>query len=208
MRRHNGLRNRWASSNAGVPGVGRSNAPRSRTDAYTWLVRGGMSETDVEAAVRSVARTAEEHGCWLAGNETALRYALVDPILRGLGWDISSPRQCLPQFRLGHRGIIDYALFEPQGSVAVLVLTGTTPACLRAGRRRLESLARGMNRGMAVLTYGTMWEIYNLRVRSMKFRDKLVERLDLDRNMNVEPEDIAHALHRRIRQDLWWSDPP
>ena len=35
--------------------------------------------------------TSHEHGQWLAGNATAVRYALVDPILWALGWSTWLP---------------------------------------------------------------------------------------------------------------------
>ena len=45
-----------------------------------------MSVADVEGAVQLALRTVQEYGQWLAGNETAVRYALVDQILPSLGW--------------------------------------------------------------------------------------------------------------------------
>ena len=164
-----------------------------------------MSVTDVERAVRLVMANAQEHGRWLASNEAAVRYALVDPILWALGWSTWSPLQCLPRFDLGQRGFADYALFDPDGNVAVLVVVGTTTARRRSDRQRLMARARGMNRGMAVLTYGTLWEIYDLHLRVVRFSDKLVESLSLGRNIPEEPEEVAEALHHWLRQDLWWN---
>ena len=80
---------------------------------------------DVESAVRRVTRSAEEHGRWIAGNETALRYALVDPILWSLGWSTWLPAQCMPEPNLRQRGVAHYALFDPDGRIAVLVKIGT-----------------------------------------------------------------------------------
>ena len=59
-----------------------------------------MSVADVERAVRLVVANVQEHGRWLAGNETAMRYALVDPILWALGWSTWSPLQCRPNLDL------------------------------------------------------------------------------------------------------------
>ncbi len=44
-----------------------------------------MSIADVESAVRLVMANAQVHGRWLADDEIAVRYALVDPILWALG---------------------------------------------------------------------------------------------------------------------------
>ena len=67
--------------------------------------------------------------------------------------------------------------------------------------------ARGMNRGVAVLTYGTQWEIYDLYLRAMRFADKLVERLSLGWEGPDDPEEVARALQSWLRQDLWWNAP-
>ena len=107
-----------------------------------------MSVADVERAVRSVALTAQEHGHWLAGNGAAVRHALVEPVLWALGWETWSPLQCLLQYRLGHRGVVDYALFDSHERIAVLVLTGTMPARRVSDRMRLMARARGLNRGV------------------------------------------------------------
>ena len=164
-----------------------------------------MSVTDVERAVRLVMANAQEHGRWLAGNEAAMHYALVDPILWALGWSTWSPLQCLPRFDLGQRRLADYALFDPDGNVAVLVVIGTEPARRHSDRQRLMARLRGMNHGVAVLTYGTRWEIYDLHLRGLRFSDKLVETLFLDWDMPDEPEEIAQALHHWLRQDLCWN---
>ena len=166
-----------------------------------------MSVADVERAVRLVMANAQEHGQWLAGNETAVRYALVDPILWALGWSTWSPLQCRPNFDLGldRRGLADYALFDPDGNFAVLVAVGTVPARRRSDRQRLMTRARGMRQGVAVLTYGTRWEIYDLNLRTGRFSDKLTESLSLGGDVSDDPEEVAHALHYWLRHELWWN---
>ena len=165
-----------------------------------------MSAADVERAVRLVMANGQEHGRWLAGNATAVRYALVDPILWALGWSTWSPLQCRPDFRLGQRGPVDYALFDSDGNVAVLVVVGTVLARRRSDRQRLMAHARGMKRGLAVLTYGARWEIYDLNLRGLRFSDKLSESLFFGRDLSDDPAEVARALHYWLRQDLWWNE--
>ena len=176
--------------------------PRCGTDER-WLKT--MSVSHVERAVRSVMANAEEHGRWPAGNELAVRYALVDPVLWSLGWSTWSPLQCRPGFNLGQRGFADYALFAPDGNVAVLVVVGTEPMRRGSDRQRLMARARGMHRGLAVLTYGTRWEIYDLHIRGMRFTDKLVESLSLGWDIPDDPEEVARALYHWLRRELWWN---
>ena len=163
-----------------------------------------MSVADVENAVRLVARAAEEHGLWLAGNETAVRCAPVDPILWAPGWSTRSPLECRPNFNQGHHGLADYVLLDPYGDIAVLMVLGTAPAHRLPDRQRLMTLTRGTRGGVAVLTYGTVWEIYDLNLRVVRFRDKLVEGMILGRDA---PQDVANAPHHWLPQGLWWNAP-
>ena len=162
---------------------------------------------DVESAVRLVTRSAEEHGRWITGSATAVRCALVDPILWALGWSTWLPAQCMPELNLRQRGVAHYALFDPDGHVAVPVMIGTQPWRRSVDRRWLRTHVRGMNQGVAVLTYGTRWEIYDLHLRARCFADKMVAQLILGCDAPDEPRDVASALHRWLHRDLWWRDP-
>ena len=50
-----------------------------------------MSVEDVQRAVREVLQTMEKAEGLVGGNEWALRYAVIDPILLALGWRIQLP---------------------------------------------------------------------------------------------------------------------
>ena len=62
-------------------------------------------------------------------HETSTRYLIIGPILRGLGWDLSDPNECVVEYRVatGLRGTgegsgrADYALMDTRGDPAVLV---------------------------------------------------------------------------------------
>jgi predicted type IV restriction endonuclease len=49
-------------------------------------------------AIERVRERIERHGSKLSQNEMLTRYALVDPILRALGWDTEDPEQVVPEF--------------------------------------------------------------------------------------------------------------
>ena len=164
-----------------------------------------MSAEDVERAVRLVMENGQQHGQGLAGDEIAVRYALVDPILCSLGWSTWSPLQCRPNFKRNKRGVADYALLDPDGNIAVVVIVGTVPGRRRSDRERLRVLCRGMSRTVAVLTYGTRWEIYDLNLTAVRFSDKLAESLSFGGDVSHDPGEVAHALHYWLRQDLWWD---
>ena len=163
-----------------------------------------MGVTDVEETLWIVTDTAEEFTHRLNGHPTAVRCALVDPILWSLGWRTYLPGECRPDFGLGRRGQADYALFDREGAVAVLIEVGATYARRLQDRNRLAARLRGMTRGIAVLTYGWHWEIYDLSLRARRFDDKRVEELTLDFEPPEHLEGVARALYGWPARDQHW----
>ena len=80
----------------------------------------------------------------------------------------------------------------------------TTTARRRDHRFRLWQRIRGIIHGVAVLTYGWQWEIYDLSIRARSLDQKLVARLVLDPGANDSPQIVAHGLNRWIARDQWW----
>ena len=59
------------------------------------------------------------HGAELGASEIRTRYALIDPLLRELGWDTSDPSAVIPEYSSGS-GRADYALMST-GKPAIMV---------------------------------------------------------------------------------------
>jgi len=64
---------------------------------------------DIVELVNKLRSKIEKHGDLLQNNETLTRYALIDPLLRALGWDTEDPEQVVPEFTT-EAGRPDYAL--------------------------------------------------------------------------------------------------
>ena len=131
-----------------------------------------MSVKKVEKAINEVLKTADNFGVPEKGDQLARRYRFVDPILRALGWRIHSPDECRLGFGLGWRGVVDYALLDGEGWAGVLIDVETWPARRRQHRNVLWRRVRGMRGGIAVLTYGLEWEIYDLSLRARSLDGK------------------------------------
>lgn len=118
--------------------------------------------TDLIEAVRG---RIERHGSLLVENETRTRTALIDPILRALGWEISDPGAVVPQYDIGGRLLPGYALFaRHDDKPAALVETRRLGATLGDYRAQLiDDVARGKV-DYAVLTDGNDWELYDMRL--------------------------------------------
>ena len=106
----------------------------------------------------------EQHKDVLRGNETATRYALIDPLLTALGWDLSDPGQVRTEYNPdGDRRRSDYTMFtggdkkKPQlvieakklgTPISVEIIDQTITYCIREGIPHF------------VVTNGDDWEVY------------------------------------------------
>lgn len=72
--------------------------------------------------LQTVAQTATVHAAYLTGNEAATRAALVEPVLRALGWEIANPAMVRPAASPGAPFM--YQLCDETGAVRVVVGTG------------------------------------------------------------------------------------
>ena len=69
--------------------------------------------------VHTLSDRIDQHGSALRQSEALTRYALIDPLLRELGWDTSDPEMVIPEYRSGN-GRADYALMN-NSSPAMMV---------------------------------------------------------------------------------------
>lgn len=70
-------------------------------------------EHRLRRTIQSVRSLAQIHGIHLSEYETRTKYALVDPVLSTLGWDLANPAQVKLEFEI-EGGRVDYALFKPE----------------------------------------------------------------------------------------------
>ena len=150
-----------------------------------------MSVRRVEEAIR-VMRAAKEEwdrvelGHW---REIDTRYTFVDPMLDALGWNVSDPKECYPEYSRGD-DFVDYALFDstdmvkigrwqvaPDAVVEAKSLRTSLDGAVSQLQRYVEA-SPWMRKGVAVLTNGNEWWIYDLTKRG-PFERKLVDRVNI-----------------------------
>ena len=130
--------------------------------------------------VKTLSDRIDEHGPALRQSEALTRYALIDPLLRELGWDTSDPDMVIPEYRSGN-GRADYALMN-DGSPAMMVEAKSLGTPLQD-----SVLAQGINyclmEGTSYfsVTDGRLWEIYETH-KPVPIDEKRIVRFDLTDN--------------------------
>ena len=134
------------------------------------------------------------YGYELRGSERRTRYALIDPLLTGLGWDTSDPGTVRIEYDSGE-GRADYALFAG-GRLRMMVEAKALWKSL--GERVLQQGGRySMKRGAShfCITNGAQWRIYETH------DSKLVGEFDVSRWPISEVEKCMKAV------PLWKPGP-
>ena len=95
------------------------------------------------ALVERLRECIDAHGVALRGSEALTRYALIDPILRELGWDTSDPDMVIPEYSSGG-GRADYAL-----------LSNSKPVIMVEAKKLDEPLQGALNQAINYSISGT-----------------------------------------------------
>ena len=98
----------------------------------------------------------------LRENEIRTRLALIDPLLRTLGWDVSDPTLVTPEYEVKGRRA-DYALLRPDGRPAVTVEAKKLGELLTdKHREQMLNYANMSGIEYTALTDGNHWELYSV----------------------------------------------
>jgi len=119
-----------------------------------------------------------DHEPKLSRNEALTRTALVDPVLRNLGWDLEDPAQAIPEYS-GKEGRGDYALFAGGQAQPTLIIEAKSLGT--SLDNRLEQALRYANEQAAqffVVTDGQRWSFYET-FRMVPPPERLIFTLDI-----------------------------
>ncbi len=145
------------------------------------------------ALVETLRARIDAHSDALRQSEMLTRYALIDPLLRELGWDTSDPDPVIPEYSSGS-GRADYAL-----------LRNGTPVMMVEAKKLDEPLQGAVTQGIQyclewgtryfAVTDGRRWEIYETH-RPVPINDKRIVAFDLKGSSEAEVCLQALALWR------------
>ena len=160
-----------------------------------------MLNQDLQSAVEHCQRAISEHSHLIAKHETNTRYTLIDPILWALGWETWNPRQCELEYRPEGLVRVDYALFNRQGEQVVAVEAKRLGHLRQQNNLQLAKYVRDMPEGMAVLTDGNHWSIYNLAKPGGNLETRLDTQVIIANSTSCA---IARKLSKALNRNLWW----
>lgn len=160
-----------------------------------------MPFEDLVQVIETLRERIKAHRQVLESNETRTRMALIDPLLRALGWDTEDPALVLPEYESSGRA--DYALLGSTGKPSAVIEAKKLGESLANHRGQMVNYANMSGIPYAGLTDGNIWEFYDVFDRK-----PLDERRLLDVSIsNVEAYQCALKLLLLWRPNLASGQP-
>lgn len=119
-----------------------------------------MPLEDIISLLNQLKSRIERHGSLLRQSEALTRYVLIDPLLRGMGWDTEDPEQVRPEWR-GAQGFADYALMH-SGQPVALIEAKKLGDSLVGGIGQALNYCNTEGINYMVVTDGDRWEMYEV----------------------------------------------
>lgn len=112
------------------------------------------------------------------------RYSLIDPVLRGLGWDTEDPNMVVPEY-VTSKGRADYALFKGGDIPTVIIEAKKLGDSLDSAAE--QALSYCMFEGMPyfAVTDGDLWRVYETNKPGSLY-DKLIRKFSIHRMKPAE----------------------
>ena len=131
------------------------------------------------SVIETVKERMKQHGQPLRHSEALTRYALIDPVLRALGWDTENPAVIVPEYR-GGGGLADYAL-----------MGSSVPVSLLEAKKLGEDLTSGISQALnycnqqginyMLVSDGDAWVMYEV-FRQAPIEDRTLVSLSIQNN--------------------------
>jgi type I site-specific restriction endonuclease len=125
-----------------------------------------MKLDELVALIEALRQRAQAFASELYQGETLARYALIDPLLRALGWDTGDPSQVRPEYAAGNKKA-DYVLLDADSSPLILLeakkLGDKLPSIAGAAvaTYAMELANQGKRVKLLATTNGLLWELYD-----------------------------------------------
>ncbi len=165
-----------------------------------------MALDELIAKIDRLREMMEAHKTDLRQNEAMTRYALIDPLLAALGWDISDPSQVRPEYKTGTRRA-DYALLKADGKPSVFVEAKSLDTALAEGLD--QGIIYGVKTGTPyfVVTNGREWAVYDV-FQAVPIKDKRVGFFNVSGTASKAAFSALGLLWKPLLRDEVKPSPP
>lgn len=145
--------------------------------------------------LETLSQRIDEHGAALKRSETLTRYALIDPLLRELGWDTADPAMVTPEY-VSPSGSADYALFDT-GVATPLMVVAAKPLGESLQDATMPGVLHCITDGIRyfAVTNGQAWDVYETH-KPVPIDQKRVASFDLQSMTAAEARLQALAIWR------------
>ncbi|HIC95006.1 TPA: hypothetical protein EYP12_00060 [Candidatus Bipolaricaulota bacterium] len=150
-------------------------------------------------AVEQVRERIERYRAELQKSEALTRYALIDPILRALGWETEDPEQVRPEFPT-ETGKPDYALIW-EGKPRIMIEAKRLGTDLREARLKGINYANTKGVPFFICTDGNLWEVYEV-FKPAALEERRMVTIDLESEGPGEATRKLLALWRPATPEL------
>lgn len=160
--------------------------------------------SNLREVLSQVQKAAAAYQQNLKSNEDATRAALVDPVLRALGWDIGNPNMVEVEKTQGgaNPSKVDYALFDDSSQIKAIIEAKSLSQNLSSHGQQLVKYAFGFQVTSLFLTNGLVWHHYD-KFSPSNFAPTTV--LDLASDDLAE---VAAYLVQELDAAKFWSAQP
>lgn len=118
--------------------------------------------SNLSEVLSQTSTAARDYAKSLNSNEAATRAALVDPVLRALGWNVGNPNMVEVEKTLTNstQSRIDYALYDINGTIRIIIEAKPLGQSLSSHAQQLVQYAFGFQMTNLFLTNGNEWHHY------------------------------------------------
>ena len=133
-----------------------------------------MGLDDLAGCIEVLKERMQSYRIDLEENEIRTRAALIDPLLRALGWDVSDPSMVTPEYKVGNKSA-DYALLRPDGKPAATLEAKKLGEPLGSHWMQMLNYANASGIEYAGITDGNHWELYDVFRRGTLEERRILE---------------------------------
>ena len=133
-----------------------------------------MGLDDLAGCIELLKERMQSYRTDLEENEIRTRMALIDPLLRALGWDVSDPAVVMPEYKVGNKSA-DYALLRSDGKPAATLEAKKLGEPLGSHWMQMLNYANASGIEYAGITDGNHWELYDVFRRGTLEERRILE---------------------------------